>query len=181
MANRQARRAAQAAAQSPAVESPAVDQTIESPAVESPVESQPAVESPASPAKAGRLRLPLPAAKAHNLGHTVLQAGAVVVAANVALTSKGTNPNRVRVYGYDNLGNGGRVPKESQVALVPGQQGVPKGVNEKQWDKLVGMCASPVTVSHLYDNGIVSRTVRRAYRAGAIRFVGAAPVVEAAE
>ena len=140
---------------------------------------EPAVEPAVPVAPKGKLRLPLPQAKAHNIAFTVLAAGAAVESANVALTAKGTNPTRVRVYGYDNLANGGRVPKASQVALVPGQQGAPKGVNPKQWDSLVAMCASPVTVAHLYDNGIVSRTVRRAYRAGAIRFIEVATVVEA--
>lgn len=129
----------------------------------------------------GRLRLPLGEARAHNLGFTVLQPDGAVEAAGIALTSKGTNPTRVRVYGYDNLAAGGKVPKEAKVALVPGQTGAPKGVNPAQWDKLVGMAKDQPTVAHLYDNGIVSRTVRRAYRAGAIRFIGQVAQDAAAE
>src|SRR5262245_58371172 len=116
---------------------------VVSPVVESPVES--------SIQAKGALRLPLAQAKAHNLAHTLLAVDQPVVGANVALTAKGTNPSKVRVYGYDNLGNGGKVPKAATVQVVPGITGAPKGVAPAQWDKLVAMAGK--SVSHLYDNG----------------------------
>lgn len=144
-------------ADKPAVEPTAVEPTAVEPA---------AVEPKAVPT--GRLRLPLPLAKKHNVGFTVLAPEVEVVAANVALTSKGTNPKRVRVYGYDNLANGGGVPKAAKVQIVAGVT-CPKGVNAAQWDLLVSLAGK--TVEHCYGNKVASRTVRRAYRAGAIRFV----------
>jgi len=127
----------------------------------------PAADAP-KPVPTGRLRLPLPEAKAHNKGFLVLAPDAEVAAANVALTSKGTNPTRVRVYGYDNFANNGGVPKQAKVAIVPGVT-CPKGVKAAQWDLLVSLAGS--TVEHCYGNKVASRTVRRSYRAGAIRFV----------
>ena len=92
-----------------------------------------------------------------------------MVAANVALTSKGTNPKKQRVYGYDNLAEGGgRVPKQAKIAVVEGAS-LPRGVKDTQWTKLQGYAGQ--TVESAYGNGVSSRTVRRAYRAGAIRFV----------
>jgi hypothetical protein len=119
--------------------------------------------------EAKRLRLPLPEARAHNKQHVLVANGDKVVAANVALTSKGTNPKKQRVYGYDNLAEGGgRVPKEATIAVVEGSA-LPKGVRESQWSALQGFAGKKVVDA--YGNGISSRTVRRAYRAGAIRFV----------
>ena len=120
-----------------------------------------------------RKRLPLEQARAHNKVHVKLAADAAVTAADVALTSKGTNPRKTRVYGYDNLAEGGgRVPKGATLAIVPGAE-LPKGVQDGQWTKLKGYAGQ--TVEAAYGNGVSSRTVRRAYRAGAIRFVNAAP------
>ena len=116
---------------------------------------------------AAPLRLPLGEARAHNVGFTFVTEDNVV-AAGIALTAKGTNPAKARVYGYDNLGDGGGVPKDKRVLLVPGFTGVPKGVNPKQWDVV---CANPgLTYPALKDLGVDGRTIRRAYRAGAIRF-----------
>lgn len=121
----------------------------------------------AAPAKSRRLRLPLPEAKAHNGQFSPVANGDTVAGANVALTAKGTNPKKVRVYGYDNLANGGGVPKAASIAVVSGAE-CPKGVNSAQWEKLVGFAGQ--TVQAAYDGGVASRTVRRAYRAGVIRF-----------
>lgn len=117
-------------------------------------------------------RLPLPEAKAHNLQWTPVAADAPVQAAQIALTSKGTNPKRVRVYGYDNLAAGnGRVPKDKRVVLVAGVTGHPKGVTQEQWDLLVQHTGTAgATPVHLKDNGVSPRVVRRSYRAGYIRF-----------
>lgn len=113
-------------------------------------------------------RLSLADAKRHNATFKFVTDDNVV-AANVALTAKGANTKKLRVYGYDNLSDGGGVPKDKKVALVAGFTGVPKGVAGPQWDKLV---AHPgLTVIGLRDAGVTSRTVRRAYRAGAIRFL----------
>jgi hypothetical protein len=133
----------------------------------------PAVEQSAAPVeqsqapRVARLRLPLEQARAHNVQFVPVDPAAVT-AANVALTSKGTNPKKARVYGYDNLSNGGGVPKTHKVAIVEGAVN-PKGVNPAQFELLV---ANPGhTVIELRGLGITSRTIRRAYRAGAIRFV----------
>jgi len=89
--------------------------------------------------------------------------------AGVIKTAKGENVKRVRVYGYDNGAQGGRVNKAAVVHVVPGTTGLPKGVTAGQWDKLVAQ--SPATVESLYANEVTARTVRRAYRAGFIRCV----------
>ena len=140
------------------------------------VVAEPVAAEPAAVAAVAtkRLRLPLPAARAHNKQHTIVAADAdKVEAANVALTAKGTNPKKTRVYGYDNLAEGGgRVPKDAVIAVVPGAE-LPKGVQDSQWTKLKGYAGQ--TVVDAYGNGVSSRTVRRAYRAGAIRFQKAAP------
>jgi hypothetical protein len=118
--------------------------------------------------QAPALRLPLPAAKQHNAQHVLLAPNAPVVGAAVAITAKGTNTRKQRVYAYSNAAGGGGVPQQAAVLVVPGFVGVPKGVNAAQWAALQALAGS--TVAHCYANGIVSRTVRRAYRAGAIRF-----------
>lgn len=131
-------------------------------------EQSPVVET--KPTRVKRLRLPLGEARTHNGQFNPIAKGDEAVSANIALTSKGTNPKKVRVYGYDNLANGGGVPKASVVAVVEGVA-CPKGVNAGQFDRMVELAKSgDATVQSLYDNGIRSRTVRRAYRAGAIRF-----------
>lgn len=144
--------------QAPKAPVPAADQPIATP------------EAPATaPVPTGRLRLPLPQARDHNKAFTILGADQEAQAAGIALTSKGTNPKKVRVYGYDNLADGGgKVPKDAKVLLVPGFQGVPKGVAEGQWVLLQEWAGK--TVNAAYDAKVSSRTVRRAYRAGAIRF-----------
>jgi hypothetical protein len=84
--------------------------------------------------------------------------------------AKGENPKRVRVYGYDNGADGGRVPKDAVVQAVPGSTGLPKGVTAGQWALL--QAQSGKLVRSAYDAGVTSRTMRRSYRAGFIRFVG---------
>ena len=126
--------------------------------------------APVAAPKVGRIRLPFVEAKGHNKGFVLLAGDAQVVSANVALTSKGTNAKRQRVYGYDNFANNGGVPKQAKVAVIAGAQ-CPKGVNPGQWDLLVSLAGN--TVEHCYGNKVASRTVRRAYRAGVIRFVQA--------
>jgi hypothetical protein len=91
-----------------------------------------------------------------------------VVGAPVLKTAAGVNPKRVRVYGYDTTD--GRVPKSAKVAIVP-EASTPTGVTEGQWKLLAAQ--SGKTVQEAYDNGVASRSIRRAYRAGAIRFIGA--------
>jgi len=120
----------------------------------------------AAPAKTPRL--PLPDAQAHNRQFTFVDGQAASAA--IALTAKGTNPKKARVYGYDNLADGGGVPKDKRILLVPGLSGVPKGVAESQWDTLVLLASDgSVTVAGAKDS-VTSRTIRRAYRAGYIRF-----------
>jgi len=124
--------------------------------------------SVAAPAAPATLRLPLGEARAHNKIFAFVPDGTIAKAAALALTAKGTNPKKLRVYGYDNLSDGGGVPKDKRVLLVAGFTGCPKGVAEAQWEKLV---AAPTgNAASLKDLGITSRTIRRAYRAGAIRF-----------
>jgi hypothetical protein len=115
------------------------------------------------------LRLPLAEAREHNKAFTFVAPDAAKSAA-IALTAKGTNPKKARVYGYDNLADGGGVPKDKRILLVPGLQGVPKGVSQQQWDVLCAVAADgDVTVAGAKDS-VTSRTIRRAYRAGYIRF-----------
>ena len=115
------------------------------------------------------LRLPLPEAQTHNRAFTFVDGKAV--SATLALTSKGTNPKKARVYGYDNLADGGGVPKDKRILLVSGLSGVPKGVAEAQWDALVTLVtADPTTTVATAKDSVTSRTIRRAYRAGFIRF-----------
>jgi hypothetical protein len=121
----------------------------------------------AAPAKT--LRLPLAEAQTHNKAFTFVAPDKAKSAA-IALTAKGTNPKKARVYGYDNLADGGGVPKDKRILLVPGLSGVPKGVAESQWDALVLLASDgSVTVAGAKDS-VTSRTIRRAYRAGYIRF-----------
>lgn len=123
-----------------------------------------------APRAGSRLRLPLADARKHNVQFVPLAKGDKPVAATVAGTVAGTNPKKARVFGYDNLANGGGVPKDRCVILLA--SACPKGVAEGQW---VALCkavkASPLaTVADLRDGGIAGRTLRRAYRNGAIRF-----------
>ena len=121
----------------------------------------------AAPAKT--LRLPLPEAQGHNRQFSFVDGEAKSAA--IALTAKGTNPKKARVYGYDNLADGGGVPKDKRILLVPGLTDVPKGVAESQWDALVLLITGneAVTAATAKDS-VTSRTIRRAYRAGYIRF-----------
>jgi hypothetical protein len=103
---------------------------------------------------------------------------AVAAAAEVVKTAKGMNLKRLNVYGYDT--NDGRVPKTAFVVLVPGFLGVPKGVKAAAWTALTAMGGKPVLA--FYDAYAkaefdASSAVRRAYRAGAIRFATVAPDV----
>jgi len=116
-------------------------------------------------------RLPFEAARAHNRANVVVDPKDVKPA-DVAFTEKGTNKSKRRVYGYDNWANGnGKVPVGSKVVIVP-EAKLPKAVGTEQWELLVKLVTSGTAlVTALYDAGIHSRTIRRSYRAGAIRFV----------
>jgi hypothetical protein len=138
-------------------------------AAEAPVSNVVIAAAPEAPAVVvvKSKRLPFAEAHAHNKVFGFVPADGAV-AADVALTAKGTNRRKLRVYGYDNLSSGGSVPKDAVVVLVAGIVGTPKGVADAQWAALQSQAGKTVSVA--YDNGVASRTVRRAYRAGAIRF-----------
>jgi hypothetical protein len=127
----------------------------------------PTVEVVTVTAKPTAKRLPFAEAHAHNKVFGFVTPDAAV-SADVAYTAKGTNMRKLRVYGYDNLSSGGGVPKDAMLVMVAGITDTPKGCADAQWAALQGMAGK--TVAHAYDNGVSSRTVRRAYRAGAIRF-----------
>lgn len=115
-------------------------------------------------------RTTLPLARAANNANGMLAIGAKVVpAAAIVQTAKGANPARMGVYGYS---NNNRVPLASRVLLVTGASAqVPKGIQPAQFASLQKLAkAGTQTVSALYGAGITSRTMRRAYRAGVIRF-----------
>jgi hypothetical protein len=122
--------------------------------------------APAAPVKrVGRFQvMPLSAAIAHNKALQAEEAPAPL-----AKPEKGSNPKRVRVYGYDNGEGGMKIDLSAKVVLVPGPTGDPKGVNGAQWSKLQSLAGS--TGQSCKDNGVTARTLRRAYRAGFIRFV----------
>ena len=114
---------------------------------------------------------PREVAKAINFARSLVIAGEVATAAQVVKTAKGTNPEKARVYGYDNGAGGGKVPTAAIIAIVADAK-PPAGVTPGQW--LLLQEYNGKTVSAAYDaKAIASRTIRRAYRAGAIRFVGA--------
>jgi hypothetical protein len=141
---------------------PKVVATVTTPA---PVETAPVEAAPPVPA-ATPTRLPRAEAKQINFARTLGSDPAPVV-----LTAKGTNPTRTRVYGYANGLNGGRVPLQAAVQVAPGFTGCPKGVAPAQWAALQAAANGVTPVANLYANGVSSRTVRRAFRAGAITFV----------
>ena len=128
-------------------------------------ESAPVVVAPVAVPKVA----PLAVAKEINFARGQIAADQEPTAAGVVKTAKGTNPSKARVYGYDNgvLG-GGTVPKQALIAVVPNAK-PPAGVTSEQWLLLQQFHGKSVTVA--YDNQVASRSVRRAYRAGAIRFV----------
>src|SRR4030095_13859518 len=128
--------------------------------------------APATAAPAGN-RQPLPQAKAHNSAIPLLAKGATVTPATVVRSARGTNPKRTRYYGYGNAAHGGGIPAAAGVAIGAGITQAPKGVNPTQWASLVAAVkANPNhTVQQHKAAGIQGRTLRRAYRAGAIRFV----------
>jgi hypothetical protein len=130
----------------------------------------PVVETAVAAPRVTRLRKPLAEARAHNMVFAPLANGDKPQAANVAGTTKGTNPTKQRVYGYDNLANGGGVPKDKRVVVVTEE--CPKSVNADQYAKLVAAVkADPAqTVAQLKGAGIAGKTIRRAYRMGGIRF-----------
>jgi hypothetical protein len=113
---------------------------------------------------------PLAQAKAINFARTLVDSADNAVAAGVVKTAKGTNVSKARVYGYDNGTQGGKVPVGATIVVVPGAR-PPAGVTPDQWLLLQQYAGKSVTVA--YDNKVTSRSVRRAYRAGAIRFLGA--------
>lgn len=113
---------------------------------------------------------PLQTARSINFARTLVDSAENAAAAGVVKTAKGTNLSKARVYGYDNGTQGGKVPVGAVIAVVPGTT-PPKGVTADQWLLLQQFAGKSVTVA--YDNKVASRSVRRAYRAGAIRFIGA--------
>ena len=115
-------------------------------------------------------RVTVAAAKAVNFG--LAPNPSALARAALLKPGKGENPKRVRVYGYDNGADGGRVPKDAVVQVVPGTTGLPKGVTAGQWSLLQEQ--SGKSVRSAYDAGVTSRTVRRSYRSGFIRFLGSA-------
>jgi hypothetical protein len=62
-----------------------------------------------------------------------------------------------------------KIDLSAKVVAVPGRTGTPKGVADTQWAKLLPL--SGQTGQSCKDNGITARTLRRAFRAGFIRFV----------
>ena len=126
--------------------------------------------SKATPAPAAGTRTTLALARTANKANGMLAPTAKVVpAAAITQTAKGANPTRMGVYGYS---NNNRVPLASRVLLVTGASAqVPKGILPAQFASLQKLAkAGTQTVSALYGAGISSRTMRRAYRAGVIRF-----------
>lgn len=123
----------------------------------------------AKPVRSSRLRLPVDQARAHNAQWSLTSPAPT--AAVIAGTVKGSNPKRARVYGYNNLANGGGVPKVAIVKVVGAV--CPAAVNPGQWSALVAaVTANPSsTVESLRGQGIASRTLRRAFRNGGIQFV----------
>jgi hypothetical protein len=114
---------------------------------------------------------PREVAKAINFARSLVIAGEAAQSAQVVKTAKGTNVSKERVYGYDNGAGGGKVPTAAIIAIVADAK-PPAGVTPGQW--LLLQEYNGKTVSAAYDaKAIASRTIRRAYRAGAIRFVGA--------
>lgn len=89
------------------------------------------------------------------------------VKADIGATDKGANPKRQRVYGYDNTSSTWGVPKAAKIVIVPGAT-LPRAVAADQWELLQKFAGKPV--QEAYDNKVSSRTVRRAFRGGAIRF-----------
>lgn len=134
-----------------------------SPETQAPAQDAPASEVVANTAK----RLPFAQAKEANFGKKADPDA--LQGAGVVLTAKGTNMAKQRVYGYDT--DTGKVPTGAVIAIVPGA-GCPKGVPEAQWAALQEWAGK--TVQAAYDSQkVASRTVRRAYRGGAIRFLNA--------
>lgn len=123
-----------------------------------------------APKVSSATRAPLAVAKAANFAHARVAPDAAPTAAVVVKTTKGTNASKVRVYGYDNGSSGGGVPKDAILSVVPGAP-APSGVTPGQWALLQKLAGKTVAVA--YDNLVASRSVRRAYRAGAIRFAKA--------
>lgn len=91
--------------------------------------------------------------------------------ANLARPPATSNLSRARVYMYANAAQGGGVPLNAYVTLVtPNAPSVP-GITAQQWPLLVKLAANgTLTVQQLYAQGIRSRTMRRAFRRGAIAF-----------
>lgn len=79
--------------------------------------------------------------------------------------AKGENPERRRVFGYDN-GPGGKVPTDAKVVVVS------KSGLEAAWPKLAeALAATPDgTVATLKSAGVAGKSFRRAFRSGLIRF-----------
>lgn len=109
-------------------------------------------------------------AREHNFGIAKVAADAVPAPAPVVKPAKGTNLSKERVYGYDNGEGNGKVPVKAKIAIVPDAKS-PAGVTPNQWLLLQEYAGK--TVEDAYANRVASRSVRRAFRAGAIRFVAA--------
>jgi len=145
----------------PVQDAPVQDAVPEAPA---PTDA-PVVAGPAVPKVA-----PRDVARSINFGRGLVPADAAPAPAGVVKTAKGTNLSKAKVYGYDNGVAGGKVPVHAVIAIVPGCKD-PAGVTVEQWALLQTFAGKTVTAA--YDAQVASRSVRRAYRAGAIRFVGA--------
>jgi len=90
---------------------------------------------------------------------------AAPVRATLVRPTKGENPQRRGVYGYDN-GEGGRVPTAAKVVVVDAT------ALGAQWPKLAeALQLTPAaTVADLKSAGVSSRALRRSFRSGYIRF-----------
>ncbi len=105
-------------------------------------------------------------AKANNFGLAVNSKK--VSAAVLTKSSKGTNAKRNRLYGYDNGANGGPVPVLATMVLVPGATANNGG--QKALVAFIKATTKPTAQGGYSAKVFTSRTVRRAYRAGLIRF-----------
>ena len=87
------------------------------------------------------------------------------VRATLVRPTKGENPQRRGVYGYDN-GEGGRVPTGAKVVVVDAT------ALGAAWPSLAAalQLTPAATVADLKSAGVSSRALRRSFRSGYIRF-----------
>jgi hypothetical protein len=123
---------------------------------------------PAEAVEDGKVPVRAPLAVARSFNFSNVADEEALAAAHVVKTAKGTNLGKARVYGYDNGSQGGGLPKASRMLVVAGAT-QPAGVTSGQWELL--QASDGTTVGALLDAKVVaSRSIRRAYRGGAIRF-----------